>query len=176
MHECYCVEPTEFSLDCHAKHPVGQHSKFEDPDSSLYPPAILAWSSALVRVDTSKHQIFGPLASDTAYIVPEPASFVSTRTREKSMAMFCAWLVFHSICLLCILLKSSLAQPRHGKAWSVLLTWEFTEQGGADKPPGNRAQKHTKMHKEMVSLMKNCVQIDNCYEQKFQYGRFYLFQ
>ena len=140
---------------------MGQRSKFEDPHSSLFPPAIPAWSSALVSVDTSKRQIFGPLASDTAYIVPEPASFVSTQTREKSMAMFRAWLVFRSICLLRISLKSSLAQPRHGKAWSALLTWEFAERGGADKPPRNRAQKRTKMREEMVSLMKNCVQIDN---------------
>ena len=89
------------------------------------------------------------------YIVPEPASLVSTQTVEKSMAMFRVWLTIRAICLLRLATKSSLAQPLPNKSWNALLTAEYASQRVREHEPGRRVQEQERLRSDMVSLMGN---------------------
>lgn len=96
-------------------------------------------------------------ASDFGYIVPEPASLVSTQTKEKSLSMIRVWLKVHGLCLLRISLKSSLAQPLPNTSWNAILTAEYAAQKVRDHEAGKRAQHRQKLRSEIVSLFGNCV-------------------
>ena len=108
----------------------GWRSKFEDPEHcSFFPPAIPAWRDALVNVDRSPNiHVFELRASDFRYIVPEPASLVSTQTEAKSLSMFRIWVKMRGLCLLRISMKSSLAQPLPNLSWNTILTAEYAAQ------------------------------------------------
>lgn len=131
-------------------------SKFEDPECSFYPPGIPAWQEALSNVDTSSDRfVFEQVPSDSAYVVPEPAFMVSTKVAEKSMAMFRSWLKYRPILILRISSRSSLAQPKHGVAWSALLAAEYAEHTAKDKSPGVSAKERQRLREEMLSFMSN---------------------
>ena len=121
----YCTSIITDTRSKTAQH--GQQSKFEDPTNCvIFPPAIASWKAALMNIDRSPNvHIFEMQASDVGYIVPEPASMVSTQTEEKSHSMFWVWLNLHGLCMLRILTKSSLARPMPNLSWNVLPTSEY---------------------------------------------------
>jgi hypothetical protein len=148
-----------FFTDSKAKHPSGQRSKFEDPACSFFPPPIPVWRDALANVDTSETNFaFGKLASDSGYVVPEPALLVGAQATGKSNAMFQSWLVFRQICMLRLATRSSLAQPKHGNAWKALLTYAYSQQRAtAEKAPGKKAQEREELRKTMFSFMSGAL-------------------
>ena len=132
-------------------------SKFEDPECSFYPPGIPAWQTALLNVDTSESPdrfVYEHVPSDRGYVVPEPAFMVSTHS-VKSIAMFRSWLKYRPVLIFRLAFHSSLAQPKHGAAWSALLTAEYAEQNAKDKLPGVSTKERQRLREEMVSFMGN---------------------
>ena len=101
-------------------------SKFDNPTSLFYPPGIPAWQRAQVNVNTMSGFLFEQLQTDGGYVVPEPTLFVAKESVEKSRTMLAAWLKHRPALILHLSFSSSLAKPKHGKAWAALLGAEYT--------------------------------------------------
>ena len=135
-------------------------SKFDDPNSSLYPPGVPQWVRAQISVDTSSFRFLcEQIPTDSAYVVPEPASLIA-KAGDKSKSMFRSWLKYRPILILRLSFPSSMAQPKHGKAWNALLCAEYAALTGGNTPE-IRAKETERLRNEMTSFLGNTVGNDD---------------
>ena len=62
--------------------------------------------------------------------------------------------------ILCLSISSSIAKPKHGKAWSALLGAEYTAQN-AGNTPEIRAKETRCLYEEMLSFLGNTMGNDD---------------
>ncbi|KAF8057832.1 hypothetical protein FPV67DRAFT_557001 [Lyophyllum atratum] len=105
--------------------------KFEDPDDPIYPPPIPAWRAALRNVDRTMTNVVNAeqAHTDYNYAFPEPASFVAVEKRERRDAVFRSWLRYRQALIHRFSFSTSDARPMSGKAWKMLLSLDYLEQG-----------------------------------------------
>ena len=138
-------------------------SKFDDPDSHLYPPGITCWKRAQLDVDTSPTRfLYEKIPTDTAYVVPEPSSLISRAEWTKSAAMIRSWLKYRPLLIFRLTSATSIAQPKHGKAWSALLSAEYSTTTAEGLLRDDIQQKEThRLREEMASFLSNSVGSDD---------------
>ena len=118
------------------------HNKFAEPDSSLMPPAIPAWHSALsyVVADT-EWVVYKITATDTGYTFPDPGLFVSVTIAEWQATYFANWVKYWEA-LIYRLTFSSSASTSSNKIWWALLNLPLNHNPTA--PPKCNVSEKTK--------------------------------
>jgi hypothetical protein len=108
--------------------PSGGRNKFEDPESTLYPPAIPAWRRAAEGFDVqSANFVYELIPTDLGYIFPEPAAFVAV-TPERQEALFHGWLKYRNAMIYRVSSSDFTAQPMPQGLWRDFLTLEHVQK------------------------------------------------
>lgn len=133
----------------------GPRTKFEDPTCPFFPPTIPVWTQALMNIDTMAPFSFEELASDSGYVVPEPASLVSRSTSAKTEVMFRSWLLIRGLCLTRFSTQPSHIRPLYGKVWNILLTAKLAIETLRD--PNKAAGKRKELADAIKLMMGDAV-------------------
>ena len=138
-------------------------NKFAEPDSSLMPPAIPAWRSALSHVVADPERVVYEItAADAGYAFPDPGLFVSVTIAERQATYFANWVKYREA-LIYRLAFSSSASTSSNKIWRALLKLPLNHNPTA--PPkrdvSEKTSRSQKQHDIVYSLLESCFNVDH---------------
>ncbi len=138
------------------KQSEGPRTKFKDPSCPFFPPVIPVWKQALINVDISTETFsFEELASDSGYVVPEPASLVFRKVTAKTGVMFRSWLMIRELCLARLSAPQYRVRPMFGKVWTMILTAKLAIETARDSIKA--AEKRKELADTLKLMMGNTV-------------------
>ena len=108
--------------------PQAGRNKFEDPVNPIYPPAIPSWSLALLNVQqgTTRFKPGTSNETDTGYVFPEPAGFITLDSDDRRRSFFRSWLKLRPLLIFRMSSEDfEQAKPMKAQAWRELLGLDF---------------------------------------------------
>jgi hypothetical protein len=133
-------------------------SKFEDPDSSLYPPAIPAWKKAQLDVQQDRYLfIYEVCRTDMGYVVPEPAWLVSTKNIEKSRSMLRSWLRYRPVFLYRLSSSAFKVLPIHNEGWAALITADYIAATAKNCDAATQSQRREQFKRQLLTTLANSI-------------------